>query len=54
MVSVQSMKEKDDLYLRFDELPCPEYDKRVTYNKVITVPLQASNLIMVCAFFVSD
>lgn len=52
MVSVKSMKEKDDVYLRFDEHPCPEYDKRVTYNKVMS--LGASDKITACVSFVSD
>ena len=34
IVSVKSLKERNDVLLRFDELPCPEYDRRVTHNKV--------------------
>lgn len=33
MVSVKSMEEKDDVFLRFFEIPCPKYDKKV--NKVM-------------------
>lgn len=34
MISIQSMKAQNDVYLRFDELPCTEYDNKVTHNKV--------------------
>lgn len=34
IVSMKSLKERNDAFLRFDELPCPEYDRKVTHNKV--------------------
>ena len=29
-----TVEEKDDVFLRFDELPCPKYDQKVTSNSV--------------------
>ena len=35
-ISMTTMEEKHDVYLRYDELPCKKYDQEVTYNKVCT------------------
>ncbi len=29
-----TVEEKDDVWLRFDELPCAKYDQKITYNSV--------------------
>ena len=34
VISIRSIEEKDDVFLRYDELPCPAYDQKVTFNEV--------------------
>lgn len=35
-ISLTTMEDKHDVYLRYDDLPCKKYDQKVTYNKVCT------------------
>ena len=35
VIGMTTVEEKDDLLLRFDELPCPKYDQKI-HNSVGT------------------